>query len=112
MLSRKFRFHGLKSLDSVYRRGKTVRGQVLMLRYAPNPKHKHFRAAVVVSKKVHKSAVARNRIRRRIFELIRLHADRIPAGTDLVVTVFDASAGTMPHEELEKAVVSQLKSLR
>jgi ribonuclease P protein component len=111
MLSRKFRFHGYNALDSVYRRGKSVRGQFMMLRYTPNPRRKNYRVAVVVSKKVHKSAVIRNRIRRRIFELVRQHSDKIPAVYDLVFTVFDESVAAMPPAELEKAVVTQLKSL-
>lgn len=111
MLSRNFRFHGLGSLNAVYRGGKSVRGQVLMLKYAKNPKRHNFRAAVVVSKKVHKSAVVRNRIRRRVFELIRVHSDLIHGSYDLVFTVFDQSVATMPAAELEKAVVAQLKSL-
>jgi ribonuclease P protein component len=82
-----------------------------MLRYAPNPKRKNYRAAVVVSKKVHKSAVVRNRIRRRVFELVRLHSDLIPGVYDLVFTVFDETVADMAPKELENAVVSQLKSL-
>jgi ribonuclease P protein component len=111
MLARKFRFHGLHGLDPVYRRGKTARGKFLMLRYVANPRNQNFHAAVVVSKKVHKSAVVRNRIRRRVFELVRVHGDEIPASYDLVFTVFDESVAAIPPTDLEKAVVSLLKSL-
>jgi ribonuclease P protein component len=99
MLAYKYRFHGYHSLDTVYKRGTTIRGPFVMVRYVPNPKRQNFRAAVVVSKKVQKSAVVRNRIRRRIYEIIRNH---VPAGTpyDIVVTVFDEAAATMPAAKL------------
>jgi ribonuclease P protein component len=95
----------------VYRRGKTIRGKFLMVRYAVNPRNKNFHAAVVVSKKVHKSAVVRNRIRRRVFECVRQHSELVPPTYDLIFTVFDESVATMPADELEAMVVSQLKSL-
>jgi ribonuclease P protein component len=111
VLARSFRFHGYNSLDGVYRRGKTVRGPLTMLRYAENSRRKKFRVAVVVSKKVHKSAVARNRMRRRIFEIVRHHSDLIPGAYDLVFTVFDASIGEMPAADLDRAITKQLESL-
>jgi ribonuclease P protein component len=60
MISRAHRFHGYNSLNFVYRNGQTVRGPLFAIKYTINPKRKSYRAAVVVSKKVNKSAVARN----------------------------------------------------
>jgi ribonuclease P protein component len=110
MLAYKNRFHGYHSLDIVYRKGATIRGPYTMVRYISNPKRQTYRAAVVVSKKVQKSAVARSRIRRRIYELIRLHLPQ-EAKLDVVVTVFDEAVGTMPAGQLEKAIIKQLKAI-
>ena len=61
----------MNSLRVVYKYGQTARSQQLTMRYHLHEKRQTYRCAVVVSKKVEKSAVARNRIRRRIFEVIR-----------------------------------------
>lgn len=60
------------------------------------------RIAVVVSKKVAKSAVERNRIRRRIYEALRLNFEFIPKKTDYIFVVFSKSVAKMPFNELEK----------
>ena len=64
---------------------------------------------MVVGKKVVKSAVKRNRMRRRIFEVVRKHWDRIPAHHDFSLTVFTAEFLTMTPEEVEQNVVGLLR---
>lgn len=70
MLSSKYRFHSRGGVRYTYQKGKTIRTPKLSLVFAPNQKG-HQRYAVVVSKKVLKTAVGRNRIRRRLYEAIR-----------------------------------------
>ena len=60
------------------------------------------RFGVVVSKKVEKSAVRRNRIRRRIYEAIRTNLDLIPKNKDYLFVVFSKDVGVMNFSELEK----------
>jgi ribonuclease P protein component len=107
MIARGNRFHGYGSLRYVYQHGKTVRGPLTALKYVANPKRSDYRLAVVVSKKVHKSAVVRNRIRRRLYEAAR--RQQIQQGYDLVLTVFQEGVGDMPAEELERLVKAQLR---
>lgn len=98
MLSRAHRFHGHGSLQAAYARGQAVRGQAFSLKVLAR-KNGGLRAAVVVSTKVSKKAPVRNRIRRRVYELIRLHiAVDIP--NDVVVTVYTDTVATMPPAEL------------
>ncbi|HEX8390543.1 MAG TPA: ribonuclease P protein component [Candidatus Saccharimonadales bacterium] len=108
MLHRRNRFHGRGSLRYVHRAGQTSRNRHLLLRFVPNLKRRHSRVAVVVGKKVAKSAVTRNRIRRRIFEIIRLHLPEIPTGHDLVVTVYSRELATLPAAEVERHVLNVL----
>lgn len=68
--------------------------------------------AVVVGKKVAKSAVKRNRIRRRIFEVIRTHWDDLQPHHDISVAVFTAEFLTMSPAEVEQNVLSVLKQAR
>lgn len=100
MLSRVHRFHGRNSLNAVYRYGKTVRNQLGTLKYNPAKAGKPFRCAVVVSKKVHKSAVVRNRIRRRIFEIVRQQTQY--TANDMIITVFSDQVTTMPGDNLRE----------
>ncbi len=107
MIGRANRFHGYGSLRYVYRHGKTVRGPLMGLRYCPNSKREDYRLAVVVSKKVHKSAVQRNRMRRRIYEVFREHLVHSQP-FDLVLTVFSPQAAEVPINELRDQVQSLL----
>lgn len=108
MISRLNRFHGYGSLRYVYQHGQTVRGPLCALKYVRNERRQRFRLAVVVSKKVHKSAVRRNRIRRRLYEAFRHAAVQIPS-YDMVMTVFHEQIADMPADELTKLVRAQLK---
>src|SRR5438445_10027858 len=104
MITVSHRFHGHGSLRGVYQRGQTVRSSMVGLRFARRDPRRPYRAAVVVSRKVSKSAVVRNRIRRRLYEIIRRQALAIPPGTDLVVTVFDERAAELPAPNMEAVV--------
>lgn len=73
MIAFKYRFHGHGSLRFVYKNGQAIRTHLATLKYSPNPHRERPRFAVVVSKKVLKSAVGRNRIRRRVYEALRPH---------------------------------------
>ena len=103
MINRLCRFHGYNALTPVYRRGETVRGSLISLKYAARKPGQTYRAAVVVSKKVHKSAVVRNRIRRRVFEQIRLRQAQL-GPVDIVVTIFSEQVATIPAEQLQSQV--------
>ena len=103
------RFHGHASLTQVYARGQVVRGSQVTLKYALNQRRRRYRAAVVVSRKVAKSAVVRNRIRRRVYEVIRLLAPEITQPFDLVFTVFAAQVADMEVSALERLVRGQLQ---
>lgn len=103
MISRKHRFHGHNSLNFAYRQGKTVRSQWFSLRYVANSRRQHYRVAVVVSRKVHKSAVVRNRIRRRLYELARLELTGLDRPYDLIITVFSDQVATMGSDDLRQA---------
>lgn len=87
MIPFSYRFHGHGGLRYVYKNGKTSRTRLLTVKAINNPRRKNSRIAVVVSKKVHKSAVGRNRIRRKIYEIIRLQISDLKPAHDMVVIV-------------------------
>lgn len=104
MISRIHRFHGHNSLQYVYQHGQLVRGSLLSLKYSPNPRRRHYRTAVVVSRKVSKSAVVRNRIRRRLYEVVRLLSGEFQGVFDLVFLVYDEKLAAEPAEVLRRDV--------
>lgn len=110
MLSAKNRFHGHGSLRYVYKNGQAVRGHLLTIRYSENKRRTTPRVAVVVSKKVYKRAVGRNRIRRRIYEVLRQELPEINQQTDIAVIVFSSEIITIPHDELVTAIRKMLAS--
>lgn len=100
MINAAHRFHGHNSLRSVYKYGRTVRSPYLSVRYRASNRD-GYRAAVVVSRKVHKSAVKRNRIRRRIYAIV---AEQAIGNYDVVFTVFDARLMDLTAMKLRKVV--------
>ena len=101
MISKKYRFHSRGGVKYVYQHGKTLRTPKMSLTFAENTRG-FTRIAVVVSKKVAKSAVKRNRIRRRIYEALRLNLDLIPKKTDYIFIIYSSDILTMPFKELEQ----------
>jgi ribonuclease P protein component len=108
MISRKNRFHGRTSLRFVHQQGKAVRGPFFLVKSAINPRRSDYRVAVVVSRKVSKSAVVRNRIRRRLYAAIRLLQDDVKRPHDIVLNVFDAKLLEQSPKELARLVKKQL----
>lgn len=103
MLTRMHRFHGYGSLRRTYNHGQTVRGSLISLRFAQRSSEKPYRVAVVVSRKVHKSAVVRNRIRRRVYEVMR-HIEYVPSSADLIFTVFSDQVTNLEVDHLNKII--------
>jgi ribonuclease P protein component len=77
-----------------------------------NGRRDSYRAAVVVSKKVTKSAPKRNRIRRRIYEIIREYAPQHFTNVDFAVIVFNEKIATMPADELKQSIVELLSQIQ
>ena len=109
MIHSKNRFHGHGSLNFLYKNGKTVRGSALALKYSSNSHRTEYRLAVVVSKKVSKSAVVRNRIRRRLYEVVRLLAAEFVGPYDLTLLVYDVALAEAPTEKLQAEVAKLLQ---
>ena len=101
MIPSPFRFHGHNSLRYVYANGKAVRSQQVTVKWVKNSHRTKPRVSVVVSKKVIKSAVGRNRIRRRVYEYMRTHLPNLNDVYDVVVIVTSPELRQMPYTELE-----------
>lgn len=103
MLSKKYRFHSRGGVKWVYQHGKTIRSQKISLVFVPNGRG-FTRIAVVVSKKVIKTAVGRNRIRRRVYEALRCNFDLIPKEMDYVFVVYSKDILNISFKNLEETL--------
>ena len=111
MLSKLNRFHGSAVFRWVYKGGQQVRGRYLAVRFrAQDNMPAHY--AVVVSRKVSKSAVVRNHIRRRVYEIVRTMEPIGPTGPAVVITVYDEVLDTMPAAAVRKEVATMLLKAR
>lgn len=111
MLSKRYRFHSRGGVRYTYQNGKTIRGSRISLVFAENTRNKQ-RFAVVVSKKVMKSAVGRNRIRRRVYEAIRLQLGKITKPVDCIFIIYNKEVMGMEFRELQNLVADLLKEAK
>lgn len=105
------RFHGHGSLRYVYKNGRTARSRLMTIKSVPNKRRKTPRMAVVVSKKVYKGAVGRNRMRRRVYEIIRRECEYIKQDTDIVIIISSSELMTISSKELEAMIRHLFKDL-
>jgi ribonuclease P protein component len=101
VLARSDRLRDRKDVSRVYSKGISVRSHPLTLKFLKNSID-HNRTAVVVSKKVAKSAPLRNRIRRRIFSLVREKQLQNENHYDAIISVFDGDVAKMDFSQLSK----------
>ena len=95
-------------MNFVYKSGRTIHGPLLAIKYAANPHGQTYRVAIVVSRKVNKSAVARNRMRRRLYAIMREMGNQINGPYDIVITVFHDTLISEPQKKLVTQVKNQL----
>lgn len=104
MINKKHRFHGRKSIKLALDSGKRRNSRVLSIRIIDNHKSQYSRAAIIISKKVFKLAVKRNRVRRRIYEILRQELPRCRRVVDMVVVVYSSKVWDMTSSELRNEI--------
>lgn len=85
MLPRWHRLTSEKDIKRVFRKGAVFFSPYLVLKKVASGKPGASRFAVVVSQKLAKKATQRNRIRRVIYEIIRLKLAKIKNGSDCII---------------------------
>lgn len=87
MLLKQNRLTKKKDFENVFKKGQGAKSGFLLLKFIPN-KLDHTRFAFVVSQKVSKKAVQRNKIKRYLREKVRLEMAKVKKGLDCVLVVF------------------------
>ena len=107
MLTQPYRLRSSRDIARVYKKGSYGGGNGVLSVKALLSGHRDSRVVVVVSKKIDKRAVVRNRLRRRLSGDLEAHWATLKAGYDIVVSVHsdvsDLSAAKL-HEHLSQAL--------
>ena len=110
MLAPSNRLRDRRAIAQVMRRGRFASDRSVMVKTLAN--HLGYsRAMVVVSKKVSKKAVVRNRLRRRVAGLLAAEWATVAPGYDIVVTVRD-NVVEVSAPELAQPVISTLRQAK
>jgi ribonuclease P protein component len=104
MISFNNRFHGHSSLMYVYKNGQAVRSRLMIIRFIANPYRKDSRIAVVISKKVLKSSVRRNYIRRRVYEYIRTKLPNLNGIYDIAIIISSSELFSISHNDMAEQI--------
>lgn len=110
MLKRIYRFRGLGSVRPAMQHGQVGRDKGgLFTVKALATRRENPRAAVVISRKAAKKATDRNRLRRRIYEILRLHWAKLDGqSVDVVVIVHDGRLDELTAPRLEDRLLLAL----
>jgi ribonuclease P protein component len=109
MLAKHLRFHGYGSLRYIYKNADAARSRLFIVKAISNPRRSSSRFAVVVSKKVHKGAIGRNRIRRRIYEVLRHELPHLNGIYDIAIIVTSGETLAVEHTELAASLHELLR---
>jgi len=99
-----------KEFDQVFKKGRSSYVEILGIRvFLTQADESRF--GILVSNKVSKKAVARNKIKRQIKEIFRLKLAKIKPGYDIVIITLPSILGKN-YQEIEAAIDVNLKKLR
>jgi ribonuclease P protein component len=98
-----------KDFDAVWKKGRSSYDKVIGVK-ALTSGLKINRFGIMVGLKVSKLAVERNKIKRRIREIIQTESENLKNGLDVVITVLPA-ARDLHFEELKKSLLLNFKRL-
>lgn len=109
-LNRALRLRKSSEFQRVRQQGHSITSRLLILAWVPNEVGK-LRIGFVVSKRISKLAVERNRVKRLLSEAIRGHLSELPTGWDIVLSARNHSTLADLHT-FEKDIVSLLRRAR
>lgn len=98
-----------KDFDRVFKQGASSYNEVVGCKQVDN-NTKNSRFGIIVSLKVSKKAVERNKIKRRIREIIKSELDKIQDGKDFVIVVLPKIT-EKNFGEIKKSIVKNFEKL-
>ncbi len=110
MQARLFSITKKKDFDAIFKKGRSAFDKRLGIRAALNQEGK-VRLGVIISLKVSKKAVLRNRLKRRLKEIVRARLAEIRPDLDLLIIALPGAAD-LTFDELRQSVENNFKRLR
>jgi len=110
MIAKKFRLHKKSDFDELAKSSYKFYSNNFVLKFVKNNQEINC-LATIVSKKISSKAVIRNKIRRRIYEIIRLNMNSFKQGFNIIIFV-KKGVLEMEYAELEKEVLYLFKKAR
>lgn len=111
MLTRKRRLNHKEDIDRIFRSGQSISNSDLALKFLPNNLGQ-TRATAIVGTKLSKKAPTRNRIKRRLREILRLNFDRLPANIDLLVIARSIKLRDTDFTELARLTLGLIAKIK
>jgi len=102
MLPKENRLKKEKEFEAVFKGGRTIKGSNIFLKYLANGTDK-TKVGFVVSKKVSKLAVERNKVKRRMREIVRLKKKEIKEGLSIILIALP-SVNNVEYGEIKKDI--------
>jgi ribonuclease P protein component len=99
-----------KEFDSIFKAGKGAYSKVLGMK-AISTENNESRFGILVSTKVSKKAVVRNRLKRQIRDILKQNLDNIKPGQDCVVLTLP-QIKEADFKQIEEAIIFCLKRLK
>ncbi len=109
MITRTLRLKKATDFSKTYKFGKSYNHTELYIKSLKNG-YQTSKFAVVIPKKVTKSAVKRNRARRRVYEILRINQPNMVGGYNIIITLKSDLANIIP-KQLSTTVLQGLKKL-
>jgi ribonuclease P protein component len=110
MLAKKFKLTGSKDFDRVQKTGKVCQSTNFGIAYVSRNDENPSRFAFIVSTKIAKEAVDRNRVKRAMSESVRINSISLVPGYD-VVFLAKISIARISTAEIMKEVYIALKNV-
>jgi ribonuclease P protein component len=107
VLAKKHRLTKEKDFENVFKRGRAFSGTFIVVKIKKNESFVS-RFGVIVSLKVSKKAVVRNKLRRWLGEIIRINSGSLKAGFDVVV-VAKPEIIKAPYQEVKRDLLLALE---
>lgn len=109
MSARLYSLNKKKDFEKIFKVGKPVFSASLMVRAMDNGLKKN-QLGIVISAKVSKKAVERNRARRRLKEIVRIENQKLVQGKDIVI-IGRPSVVKQTYQELEAGLIFCFKKI-
>ena len=107
MIARPYRLRTAADFNKTYQRGRSINADAMYIKHYQSHLA-NSKVAVVVSKKVSKKAVVRNRCKRRVIEVVRKSWQHVLPGHNLIITI-KQDISKLPAPEVEAIVVDIIK---